>query len=39
MAKNAGGEMKVSTIMLLKTNGEKMPDFPLAIMLLKIGYL
>jgi hypothetical protein len=37
--KMRGEKMQVSLIMLLKTNGEKMSDFWLAIMLLKIRYL
>jgi len=35
--KNAGGKMKVTSIMLLKTNAEKMPDIGLSIILLKIS--
>ena len=37
--KNAGGKMKVTSIMLLKTSVEKMPDFRLSIMLLIINTL
>jgi hypothetical protein len=33
--KNAGGKMKVSSIMLLKTNGGKMSEIDLSIMLMK----
>ena len=35
--KTRGGKMKVSPIMLLKTNGEKMSEIRLAIILLKIS--
>ena len=35
LQKMGGGEMRVSSIMLLKTNIEKMTDFRLSIMLLK----
>jgi hypothetical protein len=34
--KTRGQKMKVSSIMLLKTNGEKMPEKGLSIMLMKI---
>ena len=37
--KTRGGEMKVSSIMLLKTKGGKMPAFCLAIMLMKSNEL
>ena len=33
--KNAGGKMKVTSIMLLKTHGEKMTEIGFSIMLLK----
>lgn len=37
--RNAGEKMKDSFIMLLKTNGEKMSDFGLAIISMKINWL
>ena len=37
--KTRGGKMKVTSIMLLKTNGEKMSEIGLSIILLKINEL